>query len=58
MANRRDASHQGMSGIMNQLVAERRQLFTTNFILAELHALLLTRINRTVAAQVLLEIDQ
>jgi predicted nucleic acid-binding protein len=42
---------------MEQLVAERRRLFTTNFILAELHALLLTRANRHLAATVLREID-
>jgi predicted nucleic acid-binding protein len=38
-------------------VAERRRLFTTNVILAELHALLLTRLDRFVAARVLAELD-
>src|SRR5947209_7726375 len=57
LANRRDASHQSASDIMQQLVAERRHLFTTNFVLAELHALLLTRLNRALAAHVLTEID-
>jgi predicted nucleic acid-binding protein len=57
LANRRDASHQSASDIMQQLVAERRRLFTTSFVLAELHALLLTRLNRTLAAHVLGEID-
>jgi predicted nucleic acid-binding protein len=58
VANWRDISHQGASATMQQLVAERRRLFTTNFILAELHALLLTRINRAVAAQVLAQVEQ
>ena len=56
-ANRRDAHHAQASALLQQLVAERRRLFTTNFILAELHALLLTRVNRAVAVQVLTEID-
>jgi predicted nucleic acid-binding protein len=42
VANRRDASHASTRAVMEQLVAERRQLFTTNFIVAELHALLLS----------------
>ena len=35
----------------------RRRLVTTNFVLAELHALLLTRLDRRVAARVLAEVD-
>jgi uncharacterized protein len=57
VANRRDAHHAAASATLEQLVAERRHLVTTNFILAELHALLLTRIDRSVAARVLAEID-
>ncbi len=57
LVNRRDTSHSNASTMMIRLVAERRRLFTTNFTLAELHALVLTRINRTVAARVLTEID-
>lgn len=56
-ANRRDATHREASATLNRLVAQRRRLFTTNFILAELHALLLTRINREIAARVLFDID-
>ena len=56
VANRRDASHDPASALMRRLVAERRRLFTTNFVLAELHALLLTRLDRRVAAQVLGEV--
>jgi predicted nucleic acid-binding protein len=39
VANRRDAHHTAASATLEQLVAERRHLVTTNFILAELHAL-------------------
>jgi uncharacterized protein len=34
-----------------------RHLFTTNFILAEIHALLLSRLGRSIAARFLTEID-
>ena len=57
-ANRRDANHPSATATMRELVAERRRLFTTNFILAELHALLLTRLNRQVAASVLREVAE
>ena len=55
--NRRDVHHEAVSRIMTQAVAARARLITTNFVLAELHALLLTRVNRQVAARVLAEID-
>jgi predicted nucleic acid-binding protein len=42
---------------MEDLVVVRRRLYTTNFILAELHALLLTRVDRRVAGQVLVEVE-
>src|SRR6266496_3077985 len=57
VANRRDSHHAAGTAMLNQLVAERRPFFTTNFILAETHALLLTKVNREVAARVLFEID-
>jgi uncharacterized protein len=56
-ANRRDASHDAATTLMRALVDGRRRLVTTNFVLAELHALLLTRLNRHVAARVLEEMD-
>ena len=56
-ANRRDGNHGPASALMQALVDARRRLFTTNFILAELHALLLTRLDRRVAARVLAEVD-
>ena len=56
-ANRRDAGHEPVAALMSDFVQERRRLVTTNFVLAELHALLLTRLDRRIAAQVLAEID-
>jgi predicted nucleic acid-binding protein len=56
-ANRRDASHEAAATTMDALVAARRRLFTTNFVLAELHALLLSRLDRRIAAQVLAAVD-
>jgi len=57
VSNRRDASHERAAAIMRRLVTEHRRLYTTNFVLAELHALLLTRLDRRVAARVLAELD-
>jgi predicted nucleic acid-binding protein len=42
---------------MEQLVAQRRAFFTSNFIVAELHALLLTRMNRATAKVALDQLD-
>lgn len=55
--NRRDVHHEAVSRIMTQAVKAGVRFVTTNFILAELHALLLTRVNRQVAARVLAEVD-
>jgi predicted nucleic acid-binding protein len=57
-ANRRDADHLTTAAILQQLIHQRVGLVSTNFILAELHALLLTRINRDVAFRTLQEIDR
>jgi predicted nucleic acid-binding protein len=56
--NRTDANHAEAAAALAELVASRRHLFTTNFILAELHALLLARLNRTVAATALRQLDE
>jgi predicted nucleic acid-binding protein len=58
LTNRRDASHTAAVAARDRLIAERWHLFTTNFILAETHALLLSRVGRAVAARVLAEIDR
>jgi len=56
-ASQRDAHHAEARETLRDLLAQRRRLFTTNFILAEVHALLLNRVNRSLAASVLFEID-
>jgi len=52
-----ERNHAAAVAMANRLSTERWRLFTTNFILAETHALFLTRVNRAVAATVLSEID-
>ncbi len=49
--------HATARAIAARLSAERWRLFTTNFVLAETHALFSTRVNRAVALRVLTEID-
>ena len=49
ISNQRDSSHENATAILRQLIQARSQLVTTNFIVAELHALLLARGNRAVA---------
>lgn len=56
-SNRHDINHAWASAGMVRLVRERRPLFTTNFVLVELHGLLVSRLDRGVAARVLAEID-
>ena len=53
-----DENHRAARSIYERLTAERRQLVTTNFVLAETHALLLNRLNRTIALRVLESIVQ
>jgi uncharacterized protein len=57
LADRRSGAHDSAQAIGRQLIALRWRLFTTNFVLAETHALVLSRINRGIALQVLLAID-
>jgi predicted nucleic acid-binding protein len=58
LANPQDASHREVRQTLEQIVTRRYGIFTTNFILAETHALLLTRVHRTVALQILTEIEE
>jgi predicted nucleic acid-binding protein len=55
--NCRDAGHELVAALMRDFVQGSRRLVTTNFVLAELHALLLTRVERRIAAQGPAEID-
>lgn len=53
-----DENHQIARSLYQRAVDERRQLVTTNFVLAETHALLLNRLNREIALRVLESIDR
>lgn len=53
----RDSNHNTAVSIMRQLTTQPCQLLTTNFIIAEAHALLLTRLGRQVALQFLDNMD-
>jgi uncharacterized protein len=54
----RETWHAEALAIRDRLIAERWRLFTTNFLLAETHALLVSRMGRAVAARALFEIDR
>lgn len=43
---------------MRRVARDRGQLFTTNLVLAEMHALLLRRMGRATALRVLTEVDR
>jgi predicted nucleic acid-binding protein len=57
LADPRDANHRPARDSLEQLSGMRWQLFTTEFIVAETHALLLSRRGRAIAARILAEID-
>ncbi len=57
VANAADASHDEALAIMRRLSASHADLFTTNFILAETHALLLSKAGRVLASQFLHFLD-
>jgi predicted nucleic acid-binding protein len=58
LLNGADADHRAALAIANNLARERRRLITTNFVVAETHALLLSRGGRDLALQSLYRIDQ
>ena len=51
--NRRSDHHTRALEIFAELGSQRRLLYTTNFVVAEIHGLLLRRLNRDVAAEFL-----
>jgi len=57
LANGRDAGHRDARSIAGRLASERWQVFTTNFVVAETHGLILARQNGYQAARILIEID-
>jgi predicted nucleic acid-binding protein len=54
----RDGRHADARMVQARLVRDRMQLVTTNFVLAEMHALLLVRVGRGHAIRSLLGIDR
>ena len=57
LVDRRDTNHSLAQSIATGLTTDRYQQFTTDFVLAELHALLLARLGRGIAGHVLRDID-
>jgi predicted nucleic acid-binding protein len=53
----RDDDHHTALAIQQRLISERWRLYTTNLVLAETHALLLTRLGRIIALRTLQRID-
>ena len=58
LADQDSLEHQRAVAVTTHLATEHRHLFTTNFIVAETHSLLLNRLGRDLAALVLQEIDR
>ena len=54
----RSSSHSAARAVATRVATERARLFTTNFVMAETHALLLIRLGRAVAARFLQEMDR
>jgi predicted nucleic acid-binding protein len=55
--NRKSEHYTRAVGIFEELASTRRHLITTNFIVAETHALVLNRLGRDIAARILTWID-
>lgn len=53
-----DGSHAQALIIRNRLIAESWRLFTTSFVLAETHALLLNRLSQNIATRFLQDMEQ
>ncbi len=58
MADRSENSHVEAVAIQRRMVAERMELFTTNYLVAETHSLALTRAGRYRAVELLDHIDR
>lgn len=57
LVDEQDRDHPEAVARFARLTRERWHLVTTNFVVAELHALLLHRLGRAVAARVLFDVD-
>jgi predicted nucleic acid-binding protein len=53
-----DANHAQSLTISHRLISEGWRLFTTSFVLAETHALLLNRLSQAIATRFLRDMDQ
>jgi len=58
LLDRDDSYHSQALAIQNRLIVERWRLFTTSFILAEAHALLLNRLSQQMATAFLRDLEQ
>lgn len=58
LTDRRDENHEAAVRIIQQLIRERTELLTTNYIVAETHTLILNRIGYTTALRVIEAIYQ
>ena len=56
LTDKRDENHEAAAHFIHQLIRERTELLTTNYIVAETHTLLLNRIGYTAALQVVEEL--
>jgi predicted nucleic acid-binding protein len=56
LADSRDENHESAVHFVHQLIRERAELVTTNYIVAETHTLLLNRLGYTIARQVIEEL--
>jgi predicted nucleic acid-binding protein len=57
LLDRHDERHAESRAIHEDLIRQRVRLFTTSFILAEIHALLLSRLTRAIATAFLQEME-
>ena len=58
LADARDTNHEAAVRVRDRVIEERARLFTTNFVLAETHALVLSRMGRQIALRVIDAIEQ
>jgi len=58
MADYRDRQTSQATALLEHLISERSRLFTTNFVLAELHALIVARMHRDIALSVAQRVRQ
>lgn len=58
VAIRRDAGHEVAAALFQEIRASKRAVFTTSLVLAETHALILSRSGRDLALDVLVRLDR